>query len=179
MPTALERATFASGCFWCTEAVFLGLKGVTRVRSGYTGGRVGNPTYNEVCTGRTGHAEAIEVAFDPSIVSYAQLVEVFFLTHDPTTLNRQGPDTGEQYRSAIFTHSPEQQHGAEAVQARLEAERVFDRPIVTRIEPATDFYEAEADHQNYYARNPQQPYCQTIINPKLAAFRQRFRALLK
>lgn len=178
MESSPERATFAAGCFWCTEAIFLGVKGVVRVRSGYTGGHVANPTYEQVCTGRTGHAEAVEVAFDPSVVTYAQLVEVFFLTHDPTTPNRQGHDIGEQYRSVIFTHSPEQRRTAEAVKARLEAEHAYERPIITQLKPAADFFEAEAHHQNYYAHNPQQPYCQTVISPKLAAFRQRFHALL-
>ncbi|MBI3115563.1 MAG: peptide-methionine (S)-S-oxide reductase MsrA [Candidatus Kerfeldbacteria bacterium] len=174
-----ERATFAGGCFWCTEAIFKALKGVERVRSGYTGGRVERPTYEQVCGGRTGHAEAVEVTFHPSVVSYEQLVEVFFLTHDPTTPNRQGNDIGEQYRSAIFTHAPDQRRTAEATKARLESEHVFDRPIITRIEPAQVLYEAEPYHQNYYAQNPAQAYCQAVISPKLAKFREKFRALLK
>lgn len=155
------------------------IRGVSRVVSGYTGGHVDQPTYEQVSSGTTGHAEAIQVEFDPNVVSYEQLVEVFFLTHNPTTLNRQGNDVGEQYRSVIFVHTDEQRATAERVKAKIAAEHVYDQPIVTEILPAARFYPAEQYHQNYYANNPEQAYCQAVIDPKVAKFRQKFAALLK
>jgi peptide-methionine (S)-S-oxide reductase len=174
-----ELATVAGGCFWCTEAVFQNLKGVERVVSGYLGGTVRNPTYEAVCSGRTGHAEAIQIAFDPAVVSYQELLELFFAFHDPTTLNRQGPDSGTQYRSAIFPHSAEQRATAERVIADLTAAGVFPDPIVTSIEAATEFYPAEGYHQNYFNRNPNQPYCSAMIGPKVAKLRSKYRDRLK
>lgn len=173
-----QRATFGGGCFWCTEAIFRPLKGVSTVTSGYAGGRADGPSYEHVSTGRTGHAEAVRIEFDPSLVTYEQLVEVFFLTHDPTAVNRQGNDVGPQYRSVIFVHDEEQRRTAERLKARLEAEGVFDRPIVTAIEPLRNFFPAEAEHQNYYAKNAAQPYCQAVISPKVAALRAKFAHLL-
>ena len=174
-----EIATLAGGCFWCLEAVFERLKGVERVVSGYTGGSLPNPTYHAVCTGMTGHAEAIQVSFDPAVIGYRELLELFFAFHDPTTLNRQGPDSGTQYRSAIFCHSPEQRRAAEEVLADLTAQRVFDRPIVTEVAPAREFYPAEASHQQYFDRNGGQPYCQTMIAPKVAKLRAKYADRLK
>lgn len=176
--TALERATFGSGCFWCTEALFARVRGVVTVTSGYAGGKVAHPTYAQVCTGRTGHAEVVQIDFDPTIVSYLQLVEIFFLTHNPTTKNRQGNDVGPQYRSVIFTHSASQASTATAVRARLGAEHVFGQAIVTDIEAAPAFYPAEEYHQRYYAKNPAKAYCQLVIDPKVAKLRQRFATLL-
>jgi peptide-methionine (S)-S-oxide reductase len=169
-----ETATIAGGCFWCVEAVFQKLKGVERVVSGYIGGTVPDPTYEQVCTGRTGHAEAIQVTFDPAVISYRELLEIFFAFHDPTTLDRQGPDSGTQYRSAIFPHDEEQRRTAESVIAELERNQTFDAPIVTTIEPATTFYPAEQYHQDYYRRNPNQPYCAVMITPKLAKLRKLY-----
>ncbi|MEK6154184.1 peptide-methionine (S)-S-oxide reductase MsrA [Flavobacteriaceae bacterium 3-367] len=160
-------AVFAGGCFWCTEAVFQRLNGVTQVVSGYTGGNIKNPAYREICTGRTGHAEAVRITFDPNLVSYMDLLEVFFATHDPTTLNRQGNDVGTQYRSEIFYQNEEQREQAEKYVRFLEEKRVFDHPVVTAISEAKPFYEAEGNHQNYYNDHRAQPYCQVIINPKL------------
>lgn len=173
-PTELEKATFAGGCFWCTEAVFEEVQGVYQVTSGYLGGHQPNPTYEQVCSGQTGHAEAVQIAFDPREVSYRDLLEIHFRTHDPTTLNRQGNDVGTQYRSAIFTHSEEQQATAEAVIAALEAERVYPQPIVTEVMPAPTWYPAEDYHQDYYARNPSQGYCAFVIAPKMEKFRKVF-----
>ena len=170
-------ATFGGGCFWCTEAVFRELRGVLAVVSGYTGGRVENPTYRQVCDGTTGHAEVIQVTFDPSQVNYRDLVEVFFATHDPTTLNRQGADHGTQYRSAIFAHSAEQEVIAREVIADLTAEQVFGRPIVTEVTPAGIFYPAEDYHQDYFAQNSEGGYCRAVIAPKLAKFRAKFAKL--
>lgn len=179
MPTPqLQQATFGSGCFWCSEAIFKSLKGVRKVTSGYAGGHVADPTYEQVSSGRTGHAEVIQLEFDPSVIRFEQLAEVFFLTHDPTQLNRQGNDRGEQYRSVILTHDEDQRQTAEQIKAKLEAENVFDGPIVTAIQPFDGFYPAENYHQNYYANNPTQPYCQAIISPKVAKFREKFRSLL-
>ncbi len=178
MPTT-ETATLAGGCFWCLEAVFERLNGVTRVESGYIGGSVDHPTYRAVCSGLTGHAEAIQVTFDPTTISYQTLLELFFAFHDPTTLNSQGPDVGTQYRSAIFTHSPEQAATARAVVAALESEGVFEDPIVTEVVPAPTWYPAEPGHQEYYRRNPNQPYCAAMIGPKVAKLRARYAALLK
>jgi peptide-methionine (S)-S-oxide reductase len=175
----METATLAGGCFWCLEAVYDRMKGVQSVVSGYTGGQIPNPTYDAVCGGRTGHAEAVQVAFDPAIVSYREILEVFFVIHDPTTLNRQGHDVGTQYRSAIFYHSPEQKAAAEEVVAALTKEGIFDQPIVTELVPAAPFYAAEEYHQQYFSRNPSQPYCVYVVGPKLAKFRERFLAKMK
>ena len=169
-----ETATFAGGCFWCLEAVFQNLRGVERVVSGYIGGQVEKPTYEQVCTGRTGHAEAIQITYDPSVISYRELLEFFFAFHDPTTLNRQGPDTGTQYRSAIFPHDALQRSMAELVIEELTRNQTFDDPIVTVIERAGPFYPAEEYHQNYYRRNPNQPYCAVVIGPKVAKLRQAY-----
>jgi peptide-methionine (S)-S-oxide reductase len=174
-----EVATLAGGCFWCLEAVFEELRGVESVKSGYAGGSVPNPRYDDVCSGRTGHAEVVQVAFDPAQVSFRELLEVFFTIHDPTTLNRQGADTGTQYRSAIFTHSPEQEQTAREVIRDLEAEAVWDDPIVTQVEPLTHFYPAEDYHDAYYRRNARQPYCQVVIAPKVAKFRQKYLSRLR
>ncbi|HEX8243741.1 MAG TPA: peptide-methionine (S)-S-oxide reductase MsrA [Longimicrobium sp.] len=174
-----EVATLAGGCFWCLEAVYEQLRGVEKVVSGYAGGQVPNPDYHSVCTGRTGHAEVVQVTFDPGEVSYRELLEVFFTIHDPTTPNRQGADVGTQYRSAIFTHSPEQEQTAREVMRDLEAEAVWENPIVTRVEPLTEFYPAEDYHQHYYARNPGQGYCQVVIAPKVSKFRQKYLSRLR
>lgn len=174
-----EKATVAGGCFWCVEAVFQDLKGVDQVVSGYIGGTVPSPTYEAVCTGRTGHAEALQITFDPGVITYRELLELFFAFHDPTTLNRQGPDTGTQYRSAIFPHSDRQKQAALAIIAKLTADQVFDRPIVTAIEPNAPFYPADRHHQDYYKRNPEQPYCAAMIGPKVAKLRQKHAGMLK
>jgi peptide-methionine (S)-S-oxide reductase len=165
--TRLEIATFAGGCFWCTEAVFQRVKGVASVKSGYTGGTKPNPTYEEVCTGKTGHAEAIQVAFDPTVATFESLLDLFWRAHDPTTLNRQGADVGTQYRSAIFYHSEEQRRAAEASRKALDESKRLGAPVVTAIEPAGVFYPAEAYHQDYYKRNANAPYCRAVIAPKL------------
>lgn len=175
----METATFGSGCFWCTEAVFQRLKGVETVESGYTGGHVTNPTYHQVCGGNTGHAEAIQVKFDPSVVTYPELLEVFWKTHDPTTLNRQGNDVGTQYRSAIFYHNEEQRKQAEEYKKKLDAAKVWDQPIVTEISPYTTFYKAEDYHQDYFNRNSNQPYCLFMIRPKLEKLQKVFHERLK
>jgi peptide-methionine (S)-S-oxide reductase len=174
-----EVAALAGGCFWCLDAVFRGLKGVEQVVSGYAGGTVPNPSYEAVCTGRTGHAEVVQVTFDPAVLSYRDLVEVFFGIHDPTTLNRQGADVGTQYRSAIYYHSPEQERTARAVIAALERDQVFDAPIVTEVAPASEFYPAEEYHQDYFRRNPGQGYCRAVIAPKVAKFRREHLERLK
>ncbi|PYT55900.1 MAG: peptide-methionine (S)-S-oxide reductase [Acidobacteria bacterium] len=174
-----EIATLAGGCFWCLEAVYDRMKGVESVESGYIGGHVPNPSYQAVCTGRTGHAEAVQIAFDPKVVSYRDLLEVFFVIHDPTTLNRQGHDVGTQYRSAIFYHSPDQKAVAEDVIAALTKERVFDDPIVTEVVPAGPFYVAEDYHQEYFAKNPEQGYCVAVVSPKVAKIRQKFAEKMK
>lgn len=168
------KATFAGGCFWCTEAVFAELQGVKKVTSGYLGGHKVNPTYQEVCAGETGHAEAIEILYDPNEVRFEALLEVFFKTHDPTTLNRQGADVGTQYRSGVFYHSPEQKELAETVIAELEKAKVYDKPIVTEVTEASTFYSAEEYHQDYYTDNPNQGYCAMVITPKLEKFRKVF-----
>jgi peptide-methionine (S)-S-oxide reductase len=175
----LKTATFGGGCFWCVEAVFQQLKGVDRVVSGYAGGRVPNPTYHQVCSGSTGHAEVAQITYDPQVVSYPELLEVFWKTHDPTTLNRQGNDVGTQYRSIILTHDDEQRQLAEAYKAKLDASGAFDGPIVTEIVPLTKFYPAEDYHQNYYRSNPRQGYCQYVIGPKVEKFRKVFHDKLK
>jgi peptide-methionine (S)-S-oxide reductase len=174
-----ELATLGGGCFWCLEAVFEQVAGVEKVVSGYTGGAMENPSYQAVCGGNTGHAEVVQVTFDPHVVSFRDIVQIFFATHDPTTLNRQGADVGTQYRSAIFYHSPEQKQIAEAVVAELTEQKVFGRPIVTEVAPLTTFFPAEDYHQGYYRGNPGQGYCQYVIEPKVAKFRKQFLAKLK
>jgi peptide-methionine (S)-S-oxide reductase len=178
-PPGLTKATFASGCFWCSEAVFRQLKGVSAVVPGYTGGSLKSPTYQQVCTGTTGHAEAIQVTYDPAVVTYPELLEVFWKTHDPTTLNRQGHDVGTQYRSAIFYHSDEQKRLAEEYKKKLDASGAFSSPIVTAIVPFHELYRAEAYHQNYYEQNSDQPYCVAVIGPKLEKFKKVFHDKLK
>jgi peptide-methionine (S)-S-oxide reductase len=170
----MEITTLAGGCFWCLEAVYLEMEGVSKVASGYMGGRLPNPTYEQVCGGKTGHAEVVQVTFDPSVTSFRELLEVFFTIHDPTTLNRQGNDVGTQYRSAIFYHSSEQQQIAREVIQELEAEKLWDGPFVTEVEPASEFYPAENYHQDYYKRNTQQPYCMFVVRPKVQKFRSKF-----
>ncbi len=175
----LETATLAAGCFWCVEAVFDDLKGVEAVESGYSGGHKENPTYREVCSETTGHAEVVQVKFNPAELSYKELLQVFFTVHDPTTLNRQGNDIGSSYRSAIFYHSDEQKKVAEEVIREVEAEGVYDNPIVTEVKPFDKFYIAEDYHQEYFANNPNQPYCAAVVAPKVAKFRQKFMQRLK
>jgi len=172
--TEKEIATLAGGCFWCLEAVFDELKGVESVESGYMGGATANPTYEAVCSGETGHAEVVRITFDPRQVSFKEILEVFFVIHDPTTLNRQGNDVGTQYRSAVFYHSPEQRAAAEHAVASVSASRIYDDPIVTEIVPASSFYAAEDYHQEYFRRNPAQPYCAYVVRPKVAKFRKHF-----
>lgn len=174
-----ETATLGGGCFWCLEAVFEQLRGVERVVSGYAGGTVLDPSYQEVCTGTTGHAEVVQVIFDPAVVSYREVLDVFFGTHDPTTLNRQGPDAGTQYRSAIFYHSPEQKRVAEERIAELNGAGIWDRPIVTQVVSLQTFYPAEDYHQGYFRAHPGQPYCQAVVSPKVAKFRKQFADKLK
>ena len=174
-----ERATLGGGCFWCLEAVYDQMKGVESVESGYMGGANPDPSYEEVCTGRSGHAEVVQLAFDPAIVSFREILEVFFVIHDPTTLNQQGNDVGTQYRSAIFYHSPEQKKVAEELIAELTKQQLYNRPIVTELVPAVQFYEAEEYHQEYFARNPFQPYCSYVVGPKLSKFRTSFASKLK
>lgn len=176
---AADVATLAGGCFWCLEAVFDDLDGVVDVVSGYSGGRVPTPTYTHVCTGETGHAEVVQVTFDPARISYRDLLNVFFAIHDPTTLNRQGNDIGTQYRSAIFYHSPEQKRIAEETIADLTGRNVWDRPIVTEVTAFQAFYPAEEYHQEYFRRNPTQPYCQAVVAPKVAKFRKQYLQRLK
>lgn len=178
---ALERevATLGGGCFWCLEAVFDQLRGVEHVESGYSGGWVPNPTYKQVCTGNTGHAEVVQITFDPRQISYRELLEVFFAIHDPTTLNRQGADVGTQYRSVIFYHTPEQKAIAEETIRALNAARIWPNPIVTQVVPFEAFYIAEDYHQEYFVNNPYQPYCQVVIAPKVNKFRQKFAHRLK
>ena len=172
-------ATLAGGCFWCTEAVFAELEGVLEVTSGYTGGHVPNPSYEEVCEGTSGHAEGVQVRFDPSVIGYRELLEVFFATHDPTTKDRQGADVGSQYRSAVFVHDAEQRESAEALITALDAEGIFGAPIVTEVVDAAVFYPAEAYHQRFYANNPSYGYCRVVIDPKVAKLRQRFAQRLR
>lgn len=174
-----ELATIAGGCFWCQEAVFQPVRGVERVVSGYIGGRTPNPSYEMVCSGMTGHAEAVQVHFDPQLLSYRELLELFFAFHDPTTLNAQGPDQGTQYRSAIFYHTPEQKAQAEQLIQELERSRTFDRPIVTQVVAADTFYPAEQYHQDYYRQNPDKAYCRATITPKLARLRLEYAERLK
>jgi peptide-methionine (S)-S-oxide reductase len=174
---ASELATLGGGCFWCLEAVFLELRGVERVASGFAGGQVANPTYKQVCTGETGHAEVVQVAFDPHVVSYEDLLRVFFTVHDPTALNRQGHDVGTQYRSVIFTHDAAQRAAAERVRDEIAAAGIWPGSIVTEIAPLEAFYPAGPEHENYFARNPWSGYCQAVIAPKVAKFRKTFEAL--
>jgi peptide-methionine (S)-S-oxide reductase len=174
-----ETATFGGGCFWCLEAVFEQLRGVMKVESGYAGGHIPNPTYPQVCSGATGHAEVVRVTFDPDVISFRAILDVFFATHDPTTLNRQGADVGTQYRSVIFYQSPEQKTAAETRIAELNAEGIFDGPIVTEVLPFREFYKAEEYHQEYFRQNPGQGYCRAVISPKVAKFRKRFAEKLR
>ncbi|QJW98321.1 peptide-methionine (S)-S-oxide reductase MsrA [Frigoriglobus tundricola] len=175
----VELATFGSGCFWCTEAVFQQIKGVRKVESGYSGGSVPSPSYEQVCRGTTGHAEVVQVTFDPKVISYPELLEVFWRSHDPTTKDRQGNDSGPQYRSVIFYHSDGQKQLAERYKQKIDAAGVFRAPVVTEIEPFTAFYPATADHQNYYATNPRQGYCRVVIAPKVEKLRKVFQDKLK
>jgi peptide-methionine (S)-S-oxide reductase len=174
-----EVATLGGGCFWCLEAVFDELRGVEEVVSGYSGGTVPDPTYEQVCRGNTGHAEVVQVTFDPAVVSFREILEVYFSIHDPTTLNRQGADVGTQYRSVIFYHTPEQKRIAEEVIAELEEESIWDDPIVTEVTPSGAFYDAEDYHQEYFRRNQRQPYCQVVVAPKVAKFRKQHLDRLK
>ena len=175
----IQRITFGNGCFWCTEAIFQAVKGVKKVTSGYMGGHTDNPTYMEVCNGDTGHAEVIDLEYDPAQVTFDELLLIFFNTHNPTTLNRQGNDVGTQYRSAIFYYTDAQRQQAEAMIKKLTDERVFDKPIVTEITPAGKFYAAEDYHQNYFAGNPNKPYCAFVIQPKLNKFAKEFTEKIK
>ncbi|HAD49211.1 MAG TPA: peptide-methionine (S)-S-oxide reductase [Idiomarina sp.] len=179
MSNNLAQATLGGGCFWCVESAFLQVKGVEKVQSGYTGGHTENPTYEQVCRGDTGHAEVAQLTYNPEIISYRQILEIFFTLHDPTQVNRQGNDVGTQYRTSIFYHSDEQKQQAEQIIAELEAEDAFAAPIVTEVSPLGKFYRAEDYHENYFARNPENPYCQAVISPKLAKFRKTFSGLLK
>ncbi len=174
-----EIATLGGGCFWCTEAVFDDLKGVELVESGYSGGTIANPSYQLVCTGTTGHAEVIQLTFDPQVISFKQILQVFFTVHDPTTLNRQGADVGTQYRSVIFYHNDEQKRVAEEVIKEVEAQKIWDGKIVTEVVPAKPFYKAEDYHQEYFSNNPNQPYCRVVIAPKVKKFRDHYREMLK
>ncbi len=173
----METTTLGGGCFWCVEAIFQDLKGVQKVESGYTGGHVANPTYREICTGTTGHAEVIQVTFDPAVISFKEILEIFFTFHDPTTLNRQGADAGTQYRSAIFYHSPTQKAVAEEVKKSMQ--EIWDDPIVTEITPLNKYYKAEDYHQNYFKENPNQAYCSIVIAPKVKKLRQQYQEKLK
>jgi peptide-methionine (S)-S-oxide reductase len=178
-PPATEKATFGMGCFWCSEAIFQRLKGVVKVESGYAGGNYKNPTYEEVCTGNTGHAEVVQITYEPAVISYKELLEIFWKMHDPTTLNRQGADVGTQYRSVIFYHTADQKTLAEAYKTELNKEKVYPDPIVTQIAPFTTFYVAENYHQNYFKLNGQQPYCRMVIMPKVDKLEKVFKAKLK
>ena len=170
----LEVATLAAGCFWCTEATFQIIKGVERIEPGYTGGNVPNPSYEQVSTGTTGHAEAAQIYFDPKVISYKEILEIYFSMHDPTSLNRQGADVGTQYRSAIFYHTTEQKATAETLIVELTKEAIWDKPIVTSVEPLKVFYKAETYHKDYFKKHPKEPYCQIVIAPKIAKLQQRF-----
>ncbi len=175
----IQEATFGAGCFWCVEACFSELKGVINVKPGYSGGSIKNPAYREVCSGKTGHVEVVRIEFDNEIVSYDQLLEVFWFVHDPTTLNRQGNDIGEQYRSVVFFHDKKQHELASLYKERLNSEKVWDKPIVTAIEPLTNFYYAEEEHFDYFQNNPENPYCQAVVRPKYEKFRKAFEQRLK
>ena len=174
-----EIATLAGGCFWCMEAVYDDLKGVISVESGYSNGRTPNPTYKQVCNGGTGYAEVIRVTFDPSLITFKDILNVFFAVHDPTTLNRQGNDVGEQYRSGIYYHSPEQKETAEALIKELNAQKIWNSSIVTEVKEVSNFYVAEDYHQEYFANNPNQPYCRAVVAPKVAKFRKKYLEMLK
>lgn len=174
-----EVATLGGGCFWCLEAAFEAVRGITQVESGYAGGTVDHPTYRQVCHGNTGHAEVVQLTFDPGVIAYREVLEMFFALHDPTTLNRQGADVGTQYRSVIFYHSPEQQQAAEQLIAELRETDPWGRPIVTELAPAPTFYKAEEYHQGYFRANPTQPYCQAVVAPKVAKMRKHFATKLK
>lgn len=178
-PADTEVATFGSGCFWCTEAVFQQMKGVLKVESGYSGGHVRNPSYEAVCTGTTGHAEVVQVTFDPKVISFAELLEVFWRSHDPTTKDRQGNDRGPQYRSAVFYHSERQRKLAEAYKRAIDDAAVFRNPLVTEVSPFTEFFPATEDHQNFYANNPRDGYCRAVIGPKVEKLRRVFEGKLK
>lgn len=179
MAQKLETATLGGGCFWCTEAVYKELKGVIDIKPGYSGGHVKNPAYREVCNGTTGHAEVIQITFDPTVVSFSEILEVFFMTHDPTTLNRQGNDVGTQYRSAVFYHNDEQKQTAEKVIRLFGQEKVYDRPIVNEVTAFDKFYVAEDYHFNYFARNKNEPYCQYVVAPKVEKFKKIFKEKMK
>ncbi|MGH8709818.1 MAG: peptide-methionine (S)-S-oxide reductase MsrA [Burkholderiales bacterium] len=179
IPAGKEITTLAGGCFWCLEAVFDVLKGVESVESGYMGGTTGNPSYEQVCSGKTGHAEVVQITFDPAVVSFKEILEVFFVIHDPTTLNRQGSDAGTQYRSVIFYHSPEQKSQVEQVIKNLNDAHIWNSPIVTEVMPAQAFYRAEGYHQEYFLRNPAQPYCMFVVAPKVVKLRKQFLGKLK
>jgi peptide-methionine (S)-S-oxide reductase len=176
---ALQIATLGGGCFWCIEAVYSELKGVVKAESGYAGGSVENPTYEQVCSDETGHAEVVQITFDPSVISFRQILQIFFTVHDPTTLNRQGADVGNQYRSVIFYRGEEQRKIAEQVIQEINKEKIWGKPVVTQLVPFTDFYKAEDYHQEYYRNNPSQPYCQVIITPKVTKFRKNYFDKLK
>lgn len=178
-PAELEVATLGGGCFWCLEPIYKDLRGVSTVESGYAGGAAPNPTYEQVCSGRTGHAEVVQVTFDPHRISYRDVLRVFFVIHDPTTLNRQGADVGTQYRSVILYHSPEQKDIAEDVIRSLDEEGTWGRPIVTQLVPFETFYPAEEYHQDYFVTNPRQPYCNAVIAPKVSKFRKQYASMLK
>jgi peptide-methionine (S)-S-oxide reductase len=178
-PKRMEVATLGGGCFWCTEAVFSQLKGVEKIEPGYSGGELENPTYEEVSSGTTGHAEVAQITFDPNIISFKEILQIFFSTHDPTTLNRQGPDVGSQYRSVIFYHDNQQKETAEQVIRELGQEKIFDSLIVTQLKPLKIFYKAEDYHKEYFKRHPEQPYCRVVIAPKVTKFRQLYLSKLK
>lgn len=175
----LDTATLGAGCFWCVEAIFQQIKGVDTAISGYMGGRIARPTYKEVCSGLTGHVEVVQITFDPAIVPYERLLEVFWKTHDPTTPNRQGADEGTQYRSVVFYHSNEQKLTAEKIKEAFNASKVFDAPVITGVEPASEFYKAEDYHQNYFRENGEQPYCRAVVRPKVEKFEKLFRDLVR
>lgn len=179
MNTNFETVTLAGGCFWCLEAVYDEVKGVLSVKSGYANGHVKNPSYRAVCNGDTGHAEVVQIKFDPSVITFRDLLNIFFVIHDPTTLNRQGADAGTQYRSGIYYHTPQQKEIAEQTIRELEAQKVWGNPIVTEVEPIKDFYIAEDYHQEYFANNPNQPYCMAVVAPKVSKFRKHFLELWK
>jgi peptide-methionine (S)-S-oxide reductase len=179
MNEGLEKATLGGGCFWCTEAVYQQLKGVVSVSPGYSGGHVKNPTYEEVCQGTTGHAEVVQISFNPSEVSFDEILEVFFEVHDPTTLNRQGADVGNQYRSVIFYHSEEQKQAAIKAIEKLNISKLLPKPVVTEVTPFTQFYEAEGYHKNYFNRNQNQPYCRMVVSPKVQKFQKLFKERIK
>jgi peptide-methionine (S)-S-oxide reductase len=174
-----EIATLGGGCFWCTEAVYSELKGVEKVESGYSGGKVANPSYEDVCAGETGHAEVAQITFDPKVISFKEILEIFFTTHDPTTLNRQGADVGTQYRSVILYNGEAQRKTAEEVKREIEQSKIWGKPLVTEITPLKAFYKAEDYHQNYFKNNPRQPYCQAVIAPKVAKFRKHYSERLR